>query len=102
MLSKNSPLDSQRYFGKKIFVKGFLFFLMWTSFKVFIKFVIILLLFYVLIFGQEACKTLTPHPGINPPPLTLESEVLLTTGPPGNSLGGEILMNPDSCIFPYT
>ena len=31
------------------------FFLMWTIFKVFIEFVAILFLFYVLVFGQEAC-----------------------------------------------
>ena len=67
VLSKNSPLDSQRYFGKKIFVKGFLFFLMWTSFKVFIKFVIVLLLFYVLIFWPGGMQDLNPPPRYQSP-----------------------------------
>ena len=33
----------------------------WTIFKVFIKFVT--KLFYVLVFGQEACQISTPQPG---------------------------------------
>ena len=52
-------------------------FFMWTIFKVFIEFVIILLLFY----GHKACGILAPQPGIEPVPPALEGEVL-TTGPP--------------------
>ena len=33
---------------------------MWTIFKVFIEFVIVLLLFYVLAFGCKACRILAP------------------------------------------
>ena len=53
---------------------------MWTIFKVFIKFVTILLLFYTLLFGHEACGILPSQPGLEPAPLALEGEVL-TTGP---------------------
>ena len=52
-------------------------FFMWTIFKVFIEFVIILLLFY----GHKACGILAPRPGIEPVAPALEGEVL-TTGPP--------------------
>ena len=59
---------------------------MWTIFKVFIKFVTILLLFYVFwFFGPEACGILAPRPGIEPATPVLEGEVL-TTGPPEKSL----------------
>ena len=58
----------------------FLFFQMWTIFKVFIKFVTILLLFYTLLFGHEACGILPSQPGLEPAPLALEGEVL-TIGP---------------------
>ena len=57
---------------------------MWTIFKVFIKFVTILLLFYALLFGHEAGGILPPQPGLEPAPPALEGEVL-TTGPPGKS-----------------
>ena len=43
--------------------------------KVFIEFVTILLLFYVLIFGQEACGILAPRPGIVPTAPGLEGKV---------------------------
>ena len=59
---------------------------MWTIFKVFIEFITIMLLFYVLAFGPEACGILASRPGIEPTPPALEGEVL-TTGPPGRSLG---------------
>ena len=36
--------------------------------------------------GHEACGILAPQPGIKSAPLALEGEVL-TTGPPGKSLG---------------
>ena len=36
--------------------------------------------------GGEACGILAPQPGIKPSPPALEGEVL-TTGPPGKSLG---------------
>ena len=62
---------------------------MWTTFKAFIEFVTILLLFYVSVFWQKACGILAPSPGIElaPPlqPTALESEIL-TTEPPGKSL----------------
>ena len=45
-----------------IFFKDFFF--MWIIFKVFIEFVTLLLLFYVLDFGLEACWILSPQPGI--------------------------------------
>ena len=57
---------------------------MWTIFKVFIEFVTILLLFYVLFFGHEACGILAPQPGIKPTAPALEGDVL-TTGLPGKS-----------------
>lgn len=46
----------------------FSIFLMWTIFNVFVEFVIVLLLFYVLFFGQEAC-------GIEPAPSASEGEL---------------------------
>ena len=64
----------------------FFFFLMWTIFKVFIKLVTILLLFYVLGFWREAYGILAPRPVIEPTPPALEGKVL-TTGPPGKSWG---------------
>ena len=65
---------------------SFFFFLMWTIFKVFIKLVTILLLFYVLGFWREAYGILAPRPVIEPTPPALEGKVL-TTGPPGKSWG---------------
>ena len=56
---------------------------MWAIFKVFIEFVIISLLFYVLVFGYEACRILAPWPGTEPESLALEGEVV-TTGPLGS------------------
>ena len=53
-----------------------------SFFKVFIEFVTILLLFYVLFFGQEACGILDSWPGIEPAPPALKGEVL-TSGPWG-------------------
>ena len=62
---------------------------MWTTFKVFIEFVTILLLFlcfgFFFFFGHEACGILAPLPGIEPVPSALEDE-LLNTGLPGKSL----------------
>ena len=58
-----------------MFLSFFFFFLMWTIKKVFIEFVTILLLFYVLIFGQEACGILAPRPGIEPTAPGLEGKV---------------------------
>ena len=55
-------------------------------FKVFIEFVMILLLFYALIFfGPETCRILAPQPGIKPAPPALAGKVLIT-GPPVKSL----------------
>ena len=53
----------------------FFFFLTWTIFKVFIELVTILLVFYVLFFGGEACGILAPQSGVKPIPLVLEGEV---------------------------
>ena len=58
---------------KKYFIK---FFLIWIIFKVFIEFVTMLLLFYVLFFGQEACGIIAPGPGIKPIPPALDGEAL--------------------------
>ena len=57
---------------------------MWTVFKVFIEFVTILLLFYVLAFGYEACGVLVSQAGLEPTPPALEGQVL-TTGLPAKS-----------------
>ena len=58
-------------------------FLMWTIFKVFIKFVTILLLLLMFcFFGPEASGILVSWSGIEPAPPSLEGKVL-TTGPPG-------------------
>ena len=59
---------------------------MWTIFRVFIEFVIVLLLFFVLFFfGPKACGILAPQPGIEPMHPALEGKVLIT-GWPGKSL----------------
>ena len=55
---------------------------MLTIFKAFIEFVTVLLLFYVWVFGREACGILAHPPGIKLTPPELEGEVL-TPGPPG-------------------
>ena len=58
---------------------------MWTIFKVLIfAIVTMLLMFYALVFGHEACGILASQSGIEPAPPALESEVS-TTGPPGKS-----------------
>ena len=44
---------------------------MWIIFEVFIEFVTVLL-FYLLVFGQEACGILVTQPGIEPIPFALE------------------------------
>ena len=60
---------------------------MWTSFKVFIEFVTVLLLFYVLGFGcEEACGISVPQPGIEPTPHVLQN-LVSTTGLPRKSRG---------------
>ena len=58
---------------------------MWTIFKVFIKFVTIVLLFYVCVcvyiyiyISCEACGILAPQPGIKPAPPALESKDVTT------------------------
>ena len=55
----------------------------WATFKVFIEFVAILLLFFCVFcfFGQEACEILAPRPRKE---YTLEGKVA-ATGPPGSS-----------------
>ena len=66
-----------------VFFQGgffFFFFLVSTTFNVFPKCVTILLLFYILVFGHEACGLLGPGLGIKHTTPTLESEIL-TNGP---------------------
>ena len=58
---------------------------MWTTFKVFIEFVTILLLFFFLCFGPKECGILAPWPEIESTLPALEGKVL-TTGQPGKSL----------------
>ena len=48
-------------------------------------------------FGPETCGSLAPPPGIQPPPPTLEGEVL-ATGQPGESLL-EVPFNQDVVPF---
>ena len=47
---------------------------MWIIFEVFIEFVTVLL-FYVLVFGQEACGILVTLLGIEPTPFALEVQI---------------------------
>ena len=68
-----------RYDSHKFLLK---IFLMWTTFKVFIEFVTILLLFIFWYFGCEACGILAPWPGIEHTHPALEDRVL-NTGWPG-------------------
>ena len=58
---------------------------MWTTFKVFIELVTILLLLFLLWFFSEAGGILAPPPGIEPIPSALGGDVL-TSGQPGKSL----------------
>ena len=46
----------------------------WAIFTLFIEFVTILLLFYVLVFGQKACGILVPQPAVEPAPPALEGK----------------------------
>ena len=69
---------------------SFGFCLIWTVLKIFFEFITILLLFYVLIFGHEACGILALQQGIEYAPPALEGEVL-TTGPSGKSIVVEFL-----------
>ena len=59
---------------------------MWTIFKAFFEFVIILLLFHILVFWPQGMWDLSPRPRIEPIPRILEGEVL-TIGPSGKFLG---------------
>ena len=62
------------------FLRFFLFF-MWTTFKVFVEFVTVLILFYVLVFlAMRHLGSWLPEPA----PSALEGKVL-TTGSPGRS-----------------
>ena len=63
---------------------------MWTTFKAFTEFVTIFPVLYFGLFDCEACGILAPRSGIKPVPPALEAEVL-TTGPPGKSLGESFL-----------
>ena len=78
------------WYGKgtvKIFCKltTFFFFILFffLNFKVFIEFVVVLLLLFTFwLFGHEACGISAPQEGIKPSPPALEGEIS-TTGPPG-------------------
>ena len=76
---------------------SFFFFLMWTTFKIFIEFVTILFPFHVLVFARQACGFLAPQPGIEPAPPALGSKVL-TTGQLGMSLNSHSLIGKE-CII---
>ena len=95
-VSLASPALAGRFFttappGKPIiFMRGgyrnfqlrfFCFCFMQATFKVFIKFVTILFLFYVLVFYLKVCGILAPQPGFEPSCLALEGEVLHTGSP---------------------
>ena len=58
---------------------------MWAILKVFIEFVIILLLVHVLIFDHKSRVILAPGAGLEPATATLEGAVTIM-GPPGKSL----------------
>ena len=49
---------------------------MWAIYEVFIESVTILLLFYVLVFGHEACGFFAPWRGTEPAPPPLDGEIL--------------------------
>ena len=79
-LSKDCKLD-ERPVKPWLFFSKIFFFLMWTILKVFIKFVTILLLFYVL----AERHAILAWPGIEPILPALEGKAL-TTGSPDKSL----------------
>ena len=60
-----------------LFFVSFFFFLMWSIFKVYIRLVTILFLFYVLGFWLWGCGILRPWPRIEPALPALEGQVLL-------------------------
>ena len=66
----------------------FVFFLLWTTFKIFIEFVTTLHLFYVFwLFGPKACEILPPQAGIEFIPPALEGEVPTTESPVKSQVG---------------
>ena len=68
------------------FLLIYIFFLMWTIFKVFVEFVTILLLFYLLVFGPGITWDLS-FPTRNQTCTPAQEEAgVLTAGPPGKSL----------------
>ena len=95
VLSRNEEINKTKVDLDAINIQGFspfLFFFFFfdvTNFQSFIKFVIILLLLYVLIFAHEAYGILSPQPGIEPTPPSMEGEIL-TSGPPGMSHTGTL------------
>ena len=54
---------------------------MWTIFKVFIEFVITLLLFYILVFWPQEYRIFGPQPGIKYEHPALIGKVLTTVSP---------------------
>ena len=70
-------------------MQTFFFFLMWTNFKVFIEFVVILLLFHVLVFWPQGMWDLSsPTRDQTRTPCI---DRVLTTGLPGKSLCGLLI-----------
>ena len=67
----------------RIYLWGFFFFslksfLMWTTFKVFIEFVIIFFCIMFWFFGHKPCGVLAPGPGIEPMLPAMEGAILTT------------------------
>ena len=86
MLSDWEDFLEEVTFTESFFLSIF-FFLMWTTFKVFIEFVTILLLllfFFCFVFWSQHMWDLSPQPGIESAPPTLEGKTLIS-GPPGKS-----------------
>ena len=75
LLSNQSPVLmglSHLYVSLSFFCLFFCFFFKWATFKIFIAFVTVLLLYYVWVFGLEDWGIWAPHPGIKPAPPTLK------------------------------
>ena len=74
--AKTHSPPSLRHDSLKFF--SFFFFFNVNHFQRFYCICYSLLLFYVLVFGLQACRFLAPRPGIESPPPALEGEVLTT------------------------
>ena len=78
LLSQPSYLISHQFLWVYLIYMSLLSFVLfcfvfkWATFKIFIAFVTVLLLYYVWVFGLEDWGILAPHPGIKPAPPTLK------------------------------